>query len=290
MKNYNIAGWTCTVTGDIEVIGNNYAPFACEAAPSDNTLLFNLNVLGNANLGEMERGQLLDTYPDESLRIDMCRLQDKWQMVCYEPHESTPFSMVEASADYSKVVLYIYDARLADFAFNNAMMIVYACASALRGDTLLFHSSVVVHEGKAYLFLGKSGTGKSTHTSLWVKHIPGSRLLNDDNPVVRILPDGVSVFGSPWSGKTPCYINESYPVGGIVRLWQAPHNQIERLRPAASFAAIMPTVSTLPCSDGITQGVRVAITKVVEQVPIYRLDCLPDEAAAQLSFTTLTGR
>ncbi len=289
MKNYIIAGWNCTVSGDEIVVGDNYAPFASEVAADKDTLLFELSVKCDTLLENCELGDLVDSYPDESVRIEMHRLDDKWQMVSFQPNKTKPFSLLEATLDYSSVKLYIYDTTLIDFAFNNAMMMTYACASALRGDTLLFHSSVVVKEDKAYLFLGKSGTGKSTHTALWLKHIVGSHRLNDDNPVVRILPDGARVYGSPWSGKTPCYINQSYPIGGIVRLWQAPQNHIDRLRPSAAFAAILPTVSTLPCSNAITTGVRDAITKVVEQVPIYRLECLPDEAAAQLSYSTITS-
>ncbi len=80
------------------------------------------------------------------------------------------------------------------------------------------------------MFLGPSGTGKSTHASLWLENVEGTELVNDDNPVVRILDDGsIKVYGSPWSGKTPCYLNVNYPLGGIVNLIQASHNKISRL-------------------------------------------------------------
>ncbi len=98
---------------------------------------------------------------------------------------------------------------------DTSLMLLYAMRSA-AGDTLLFHSSTIVKEGKAYLFLGKSGTGKSTHSGLWLKHTRGTRLLNDDNPVVYVTPEGTPmVSGSPWSGKTPCYKNEEYPIGEL---------------------------------------------------------------------------
>ena len=46
---------------------------------------------------------------------------------------------------------------------------------------MAIHSSTIVCKGKANLFLGESGTGKSTHTRLWLNNIEGSRLLNDDS-------------------------------------------------------------------------------------------------------------
>ena len=107
------------------------------------------------------------------------------------------------------------------FSLNTVVMLMFAFATASK-DTLLMQSSVTVKDEKAFLFLGKSGTGKSTHSQLWINNIDGCELLNDDNPVLRVMDDGsVRVFGSPWSGKTPCYRNLDYPVSAIVDLHQA---------------------------------------------------------------------
>ena len=81
------------------------------------------------------------------------------------------------------------------------MMIAFSFSSAQMG-VLLMHASVIMHQNKGYLFLGKSGTGKAHNTQLWLRWIEGSELLNDDNPAVRLMPNGeVLVFGTPWSGK-----------------------------------------------------------------------------------------
>ena len=128
-----------------------------------------------------------------------------------------------SSADYQRGRL-ITTGQYTKMAIDNALMVLFALATADKG-TVLFHAAVVSHQGRGYMFLGPSGTGKSTHARLWLKHIGGTELVNDDNPVVR---QGV-VYGSPWSGKTPCYRNVSYPLGGIVVLSQAPYNKIEQL-------------------------------------------------------------
>ena len=83
---------------------------------------------------------------------------------------------------------------------------------------ILIHSSTLIYNKKAYLFLGESGTGKSTHTRLWREYIYGAGLLNDDSPLVRVIDGKIFAYGSPWSGKTPCFKNERYPLGGVVRL------------------------------------------------------------------------
>ncbi|MEG0499028.1 MAG: hypothetical protein RR522_04050, partial [Alistipes sp.] len=84
--------------------------------------------------------------------------------------------------------------------------------------TVAIHSSVIRWGDGVVMFLGESGTGKSTHTHLWGKHIAGATLLNDDSPIVGMVEGVTTAFGSPWSGKTPCYKNESYPIRAIVRL------------------------------------------------------------------------
>ena len=121
---------------------------------------------------------------------------------------------------------------------GNELMILFAFAAAPHA-TLLVHAAVVRQAGRGYLFLGRSGTGKSTHARLWLRHIAGSELLNDDNPVLVLADGTATVYGSPWSGKTPCYRNESAPAGAIIRLEQAPQNLIRSERPVAAFASLL---------------------------------------------------
>lgn len=175
------------------------------------------------------------------------------------------------------------------FGVNNALMVMYALATANK-RTALFHSSVVSYQGKGYMFLGQSGTGKSTHSSLWLKYIGGTELVNDDNPVVRVLENNeVRVYGSPWSGKTPCYRNVNYPVGAIVKLSQAPHNEIQRLKGIKAYAAVVPSISGKRWDKELAEGLHETENLIAQYVRVWHLDCLPDEAAAQLCCKTCTA-
>ena len=171
------------------------------------------------------------------------------------------------------------------FGVNNALMVMYALATA-NSQTALFHSSVVSYQDKAYMFLGHSGTGKSTHSSLWLKYIEGTELVNDDNPVVRIMDGVARVYGSPWSGKTPCYRNVVYPVGAIVKLDQAPHNEIQRQKGIMAYAAIVPSISGKRWDKQLAEGLHETENLLAQMVPVWHLDCLPDEAAARLCCNT----
>ena len=165
---------------------------------------------------------------------------------------------------------------------DNALMIMFALATADKG-TVLFHAAAVSHEGRGYMFLGPSGTGKSTHASLWQRYIAGTALVNDDNPVVRIDEDGsATVYGSPWSGKTPCYRNVRYPLGAIVVLSQAPYNKIERLSGIYAYAALMESISGKRWDERIADGLHQTENALASSLPVWHLECLPDEAAAHL--------
>jgi len=167
-------------------------------------------------------------------------------------------------------------------AIDNALMVLFALATADKG-TVLFHAAVVSHQGKGYMFLGPSGTGKSTHARLWLKYIEGTELVNDDNPVVRISDEGhIRVYGSPWSGKTPCYRNVSYPIGAIVLLSQAPYNKIQRMGGIHAYASLMESISGKRWDSRIADGLHQTQNSLVMSVPMWHLECLPDEAAAAM--------
>ncbi len=169
---------------------------------------------------------------------------------------------------------------------TTAIMIMYTAVSATKGG-LLMHSSVVRHNGKACLFLGTSGTGKSTHSRLWLENVEGCDQINDDNPVLRFAEDGsLHVYGTPWSGKTPCYRNIEVPVRAVVRLSQAPVNKITRLKGLDAYAAILPSASSIKWDKAMERGVSSTVEKIAMTVPVWHLDCLPDADAA---FTCLKG-
>lgn len=157
-----------------------------------------------------------------------------------------------------------------------------------ENSAIAIHSSVIVSREHGVLFLGESGTGKSTHTRLWRENIEGATLLNDDSPIVRIVDGKALVFGSPWSGKTPCYKNLSYPIAGFCRLSQAPHNIIRRLHPLAAIGALLPSCPPAFAHDDYLQdGICNTLGALLKQVGAYHLECLPDKAAAELSFNTI---
>jgi len=172
--------------------------------------------------------------------------------------------------------------------FNTAVDFCYLLSTAQR-DTVLTHASSVIYEGRAYLFLGKSGTGKSTHSRMWQTALDGVVLMNDDHPVLRVDKDGRTVaYGSPWSGKTPCYKNISAPLGGIIRISRAPYNKASRLLPVQAYASLMTSCSGMTWYKELADGRDRTLQAIVSGTPCWVMECLPDEDAAKVCMRAVT--
>ena len=260
----------------------NYTPFQTDQIGT--SCVFIIHVDGN-NLQSPEGWTHLytDRSDDDMPRIEMYQKDEEWLFRISTTREGEVVSTMRCRADWTEVHLTM-DEAFVRFAIDNAAMLVYAFrTTGLK--TLLFHSSVTMREGRAYMFLGHSGTGKSTHSQQWMNAFKDAELMNDDNPVVRLLEDGtVRVYGSPWSGKTPCYRNISAPVGALVQLAQAPHNEITRLRMSQAYPYILSSVSGLKILPQMMDSLYESIAQLLETVPVYKLECLPNTAAAEVCY------
>ncbi len=168
-----------------------------------------------------------------------------------------------------------------------SMLRIAFAQAIIRRDGISMHASSVIADGKSYLFLGKSGTGKSTHSVMWLRNIPGSRLLNDDNPAVRIIDGQPIAFGTPWSGKTPCYRNESAPVGGIVRLVQGNADIFTEKNDVEAFTSLLPSCSVVHGDAALQSRLCDTISRLAVLVPIGELECLPDDESAIICYNNL---
>lgn len=155
--------------------------------------------------------------------------------------------------------------------------------SLIHFGGMMLHSSCVVYDGKAYLFSAPSGTGKSTHTQLWLKQFPGAYILNDDKPAIRIRPDGIYAYGTPFSGKTDLNVNIGVPIGGICVLERGETNHIDKVSTdEALFAVLNQTVR--PYKEEEMDKLLTIVEKVIQNVPVYRLSCNMELEAAEVSY------
>ena len=279
---YMVAGHVFTVCNetnkDVSQWLDHYKPFAIDVAC--NEPVFTLHVKDRVEDNGFEKEIHQDDDGSEILAGHLTDGNPCFRFLLRHEHVAT----MVTNKEYRRAELCMMNCE--QFGLDNALMVMYALATATL-QTALFHSSVVSYQGCGYMFLGKSGTGKSTHSSLWLKHVGATELVNDDNPVVRRMSDGFYVFGSPWSGKTPCYRNVRCPLGGVVQLSQAPYNKIQRLSPLMAYAALVPSISGKRWDKQVAEGLHETEDMMAGEVDVWHLECLPDADAAQLCSKTI---
>lgn len=154
---------------------------------------------------------------------------------------------------------------------------------------MLLHASAVVVDDRAYLFSAPCGTGKSTHTSLWLK-LFGEKayILNDDKPAIRIV-DGVPyAYGTPFSGKHDISRNVRVKLGGICFISQAPINSISPMDSQDVIVAVMEQTVRNLSMENMDKMLSV-LDEVLAKVPVYSLECNMELSAAKLSYETMSG-
>lgn len=157
----------------------------------------------------------------------------------------------------------------------------------LKFDGFRLHASTVVYNGKAYLFSADSGTGKSTHTGLWLKLLGDKAyILNDDKPALRLI-DGVwYAFGTPWSRKDDISVNAGIPVGGICMLRRGERNEIEPYKgKEAIFDLFVQT--NRPKAANYRIKLLELLDDLFQQVPVWKMKCNMELDAAAIAYEAM---
>ena len=158
----------------------------------------------------------------------------------------------------------------------------------LSYDAMLFHGSAIAVDGIGSLFTATSGTGKSTHTALWLDLFPESFILNDDKPVLQPRKDGVTVWGTPFAGKTDLQVNRGVPLKAICFLKQGSENQIRRLDETEALARMLNNTWRPNTGCGMERLLDL-MQMILAQRPMYEMTCTTQLEAAQLSYKVMKG-
>lgn len=282
-KNYSIAGHRIRIEGCEEWIKavatlDGFKPFEVDAE-GEALAVFTLTDELAPEMAEVQYESEVDGIVDRFGRYE------GGYLFVMTPPDCAPLSLWKEEG--SNVVK--FNGQLMPRLVRFALWIAYGLVT-MAHRTVAVHTSVIQYKGRTVLFLGESGTGKSTHTRLWRENIEGAVLLNDDSPILRIIDGKPWMYGSPWSGKTPCYKQESYPLAACVRLSQAPYNKIQRLSIPQAYAALHPSCPPdFAYDDTLYDCISETIGEVLAQIPLYHLACLPNAEAAQLSCKTVFG-
>lgn len=180
-----------------------------------------------------------------------------------------------------------YTSKVTQIAACDEMSVYYNIANILLTRAVLhLHSSFVLYKGRALIFTGPSGIGKTTQAELW-RDFQGAEIINGDACLLRELEDGWHAFGTPVHGSSPYCENKDAPLAALVALEQGPENRLERLDSFAALTACLPEFYR-PQMDPATQDIFWgAVDSLFRKTPVYRLLCRPDRDATELVKRTI---
>ena len=223
-----------------------------------------------------------------------CKVDGLDAIINFDPQKGKIIALTKFSHDYNQIDIVSYDVScdydLEPTHFNhnlvgNAMHYVAAMHSSF-----VFHSSSLACSDGGVLFSAPSGTGKSTHTGLWLSEFDDVEIINDDTPIIRLNDGGnVDLCGTPWAGTTGINVNKIVPLRGIVFISRSDSNTIEKLSSQEAlrlfFEAVLP-----PLNPRMHLAYLDTIKSIFMNVPIYSLGCnmLPD--AAHVAREAIFGR
>ena len=152
----------------------------------------------------------------------------------------------------------------------------------------LLHSSAIVVDNESYLFSATSGTGKSTHTGLWMKYLKNKEkyILNDDKPAIRIIDNKIWTYGTPFSGKYDINENKKVKLKAICFIERSETNSIERLENDQAIKLFLEqTITDLNALE--MMNLLETLDTIIKQIPVYKLKCNISEEAVKLAYKTM---
>lgn len=152
---------------------------------------------------------------------------------------------------------------------------------AQRNGMAVLHSASVLYRGRAWLFSGPSGTGKSTHAALWQTQYQ-TPLINGDLNLIAMQGDTPMIYGIPWCGTSGICDPSDYRLGGVILLKQAQEDETEELTEDKRRLLISQRlISPFWNEEMLTENLSLT-DRIADRILICRLRCTKEKNAADV--------
>lgn len=179
--------------------------------------------------------------------------------------------------------------QFSDGYIENICLYRSLCLQLPSFHRMLLHASVLEKDGEGYAFLGRSGTGKSTHTRLWMQYLKNCSIVNGDKPILEETKDGFVAHGTPWRGKENWGGKNSVLLKWLCFIEQAKENEIVRLTTSETSARLFQQILMPTVAEEVVATLDM-LDRFIKNTPAYLLKCDISEKAVETSFTALTGK
>lgn len=231
-------------------------------------------------------------YEIAGLRINVenkCKYTDEFCKAYLSEDQSTPFDFSVRVSNEQFYAEKNISPQFSDGYIENICLYRNICEKMPTYNRFLLHTAVLTVNGEGYAFLGRSGAGKTTHTSLWLTHVKGAEILNGDKPIVEFDGQNFIAHGTPWMGKEGRGRKGKAPIKGLCFIEKAKENKIEKLSLEELTSRIFTQV-LLPEGEEEAERTLALLDVFVQTVPAYVLYCDISKEAVQTSYRQLTGK
>ena len=230
-------------------------------------------------------------YEIAGLRVRIVNKYDFTTKFCREylsKDQDSPTDIIATVTDEEFMAERTVSPDFSDGYIENICLYRSICMQMPSFGRMLMHCSVLEYDGNAYAFLGRSGTGKSTHTKLWLKHLSPTRVINGDKPILEYREGVFIAYGTPWMGKERWGTKAQAPLKGLCFLEQAKVNSVRKLNVSEVSSRLFAQI-LIPSEEKNAIATLELADKMVAQVPAYLLQCDISEKAVKKSFEAMTG-
>jgi hypothetical protein len=173
--------------------------------------------------------------------------------------------------------------QFSDGYIENVCMYRNICTRLPEYNRMLLHAAVLSYEGNGYAFLGRSGTGKSTHTGLWMKHVPQTKTVNGDKPILSYTNDEFIAYGTPWMGKSDIGCNRIAPIRAVYVLQRGEQNGARKISPGVVLKQLL-EATLMPKTKEAMSILLGLYNDLFSSAKLILLTCNKDIEAAQVAY------
>jgi len=157
-----------------------------------------------------------------------------------------------------------------------------------KKGAFMLHSSFIKYKDKAILFSAPSGTGKSTQADLW-NNYENAEIINGDRAGIQKINNKWRAYGLPYAGSSYIFKNKSALLSNIIVLRQGKENKLRRLSPREAFIKIYSETTVHTWDSEFQENIINMVTDLVQEIPVYLYECLPDKSAVDFLKSTIEG-
>ena len=293
MNNYSylqIADFFFKIPSSVKLM-KNYRPFLI-ASDKEEGLTSSVSI-ENGNLpSEQQRNGMKMIVDNQNIKIYRETTENGGYYIANRPEGRDETYELYATSTWNRVIFSknCTDNNCPSEVIDLFIMLTFIYSTAYH-ETVLLHASCIKLQEDAVAFIGQSGAGKSTHSQLWLKYIPETSLLNDDQPAVRINSEGeIVIYGTPWSGKTHCYKQEKATLKAVVRMVQAPYNQLTPMKRIILLKELLSACSMMKAETTSFEIITQTLLKIAVQLTGFMLENKPEKEAVDLSYANTLGK